>query len=88
MSPTGTPTQTTPQSNPLVQLIQWKAGVIGALNVMSAILAARMILLVAVAGGIGLAWIAVHDANLMRLGVVGVYAIAIVIPLVWLTSRK
>lgn len=86
--PTGMPTPTTPQSNPLAQLVQWKAGVIGALNVMSAILAARMILLVAVCGAIILAYLALQAADAYRLGALAIYTVAVVVPLVWLTSRK
>lgn len=87
--PTGMPTATqTPPSNPLAQLVQWKAGVIGALNVLSSILAAKLILLVAVCGAIILAYLALAAADPYRLGALGIYAVAVVVPLIWLAARK
>ena len=65
----------------------WKAGVMGALNVATRVLAARLIVLVGVAGGIALAWLALQEPDPLRLGVLAIYAIFVVGPSVWLASR-
>lgn len=66
----------------------WKAGVIGALNMAATILAARVIVLVAVVGGILLTWTALADPQLYRLLSLGVYGALIVLPVVWLSSGE
>lgn len=66
----------------------WKAGVMGALNVAVAVLSARLIVLVAVAGGIVLTWAALAVPDPMRLGALGIYGVAIFIPCVWLAGRR
>jgi hypothetical protein len=58
------------------------------LNVAAAILAARMILLLAVLGAIALAWMALQAHDLLRLAVLAVYTVTCVGPLIWLSSRR
>lgn len=59
----------------------------GAINVLINVVAARIIVLVAVGGGIALTAISLDNPDAMRLGVLAVYALAVVIPVVWLASR-
>lgn len=66
----------------------WKAGVIGALNLASAILAARLILLLAVLGAVGLDWIALAEPDPVRLAAIGIYGGMVVLPVVWVASRR
>ena len=66
----------------------WKAGVMGALNVFTAILAVRLTLLVSVCGAISLAYLALQQPDPYRLGALGVYAVVVVVPLVWLAARR
>jgi predicted small integral membrane protein len=60
----------------------------GALNVATAVLSQRLIVLVSVAGGIALAWIALIEPNEWRLGVLAIYAVGVVLPAVWLAGRR
>jgi hypothetical protein len=64
----------------------WRAGVLGAINAMSQVLAARFLVLVAVAGAIFLAWTVVQSPDPYKLSVLGIYMVA-VIATVWLASR-
>jgi len=60
----------------------------GALNVLTVVLAVRLTLLVSVCGASALAWAALANPDPYRLGTLGVYAVVVVLPLVWLTSRR
>ena len=60
----------------------------GALNVVTAVLAVRLILLVAVSGAVWLTWLALQQPDPYRLGALGVYAAVIVVPMVWLAARR
>ena len=71
-----------------VHRASWKAGVLGAINVLVQVVAVRMIVLVAVSGGIVLASISLGSPDPWRLGVLAIYALAVVIPVVWLASRR
>ena len=82
------PTTTPKPSGEYVHRAAWKAGVMGALNALFVILAVRAILLVAVVGAIYLAIIVVAAPDPWRLGALAVYAIAVVLPTVWLTARQ
>jgi hypothetical protein len=62
--------------------------VIGALNILTAVLAVRLILLVAVSGAVWLTWLALQQPDPYRLGALGVYAAVIVVPMVWLAARR
>jgi hypothetical protein len=69
----------------------WKAGVIGALNLLAVVLAVRLVLLVAVIGALWLAKLALDVPVAMQmpaLVMLGVYCATVVIPMVWLSSRK
>ena len=63
------------------------AGVMGALNVISVVLAFRLILLVAVCGAIALAYLSLTQPDPYRLGALGIYSVVIVVPMIWLSSR-
>lgn len=60
---------------------------IASVNVASAILAARLIVLIAVVGAIVLTWAALGDPNPWRLALVGAYGLLVVAPCVWLAGR-
>ena len=82
---------TTQQSNFQKEYIHraaWKAGVMGTLNVLSVILAVRLTLLVAVCGAIVLAYLALAASDLYRLGALAIYALVVVVPLVWLAGAR
>ena len=66
----------------------WKGAVLGTLSVISAVLAARLILLVGVCGAIALAYLTTQQPDPFRLGALGIYAAVVVIPLVWLAARR
>ena len=66
----------------------WKAGVLGAMNLLAVVLAIRLTLLVAVAGAIYLTIVAANAPDPYRLGAVGIYTLLVVGPMVWLASRK
>jgi hypothetical protein len=57
----------------------------GSLNVLFAVLAIRLVLLVAVSGAIALTYLALQQPDALRLGVLAVYCGAICVPIVWLS---
>ena len=59
----------------------------GGLNVAVAILAVRLILLIAIGGAIILAIMALQAAEPLRLAAVAIYTATVVLPLVWLAGR-
>jgi hypothetical protein len=71
-----------------IQRSAWRAGVIGGLNIATAILAVRLILLVAVCGAIGVAYLVLKEPDPYRLAALGVYAAVVVVPLIWLAARR
>jgi hypothetical protein len=69
----------------------WKAGVMGALNLLAIVLAVRLVLLVAVIGALWLAKLTLDVAaplQMPALVMLGVYCATVVLPMVWLSSRK
>jgi hypothetical protein len=60
----------------------------GALNVISVVLAVRLTLLISVSGAIALAYLALGEPDPLRLGALGIYAGVVVVPLIWLASRR
>ena len=80
-----TSTVTTPPSE-YIHRAAWKAGVMGSLNVLTVLLAVRLTLLVAVCGAIVLAYLALSASDAYKLGALGVYALVVVVPLVWLAA--
>ena len=61
---------------------------IGAINVITVVLAVRLILLVGVGGAISLAYLTLQDPDPYRLGALGIYAGTVVLPLVWLARLR
>jgi hypothetical protein len=89
MTPASTPRTTSPNLQAeYVHRAAWKAGVLGAINVAVAVLAARLVVLVAVIGGIALTWLALAVPDPVRLGALGIYCVAVVIPCIWLAGRR
>lgn len=68
--------------------VAWKAGVLGTLNVLMIVVAVRLIVLVAVAGGIGLTWLALQSPDPFRLGALMIYCSVVVVPTIWLAGRR
>jgi hypothetical protein len=66
----------------------WRAGVLGAVNVLVMILAVRAILALAVIGAIILAWVTIRDPDPLRLGALAVYAVTVLFPVAWLAARR
>ena len=60
----------------------------GAFSALALVLAARLILLVAIVGAFLLTYIVVAAPDPWRLAALGVYALAVVLPTVWLASRR
>ena len=89
---TATPSSTPrPAAGEFVHRSAWKAGVMGALNLLAVVLAVRLVLLVAVIGALWLAKLALDVPVAMQmpaLVMLGVYCATVVIPMVWLSSRK
>src|SRR5580693_3244082 len=80
-----------PRETEFIHRAAWKAGVMGALNLLAVVLAVRLVLLVAVIGALWLAKLALDVPVTMQmpaLVMLGVYCLTTVIPLVWLSSRK
>ena len=92
---TATTTATTPPnaaiSRETVSRVAWQRGVMGALNLLAVVLAIRLVLLVAVIGALWLAKLALDvpaPLQIPALVMLGVYCATVVIPMVWLSSRK
>lgn len=60
----------------------------GAIAVVTQVLALRLVVLVAICGGIGLTWTALSSPDPFRLGALAIYGLAVVIPVVWLAGRR
>lgn len=79
------------QVNPQQQLeyihrAAWKAGMLGAINLLAKVLAARFIVLVAVVGGIMLALPTLSSPDWFKVGILGVYCAGVVLPAVVLAA--
>ena len=86
----GDPMATVPppiQNQAEIEFKAWKQGVMGSINVLFRVLSARVIVLIAVSGGIALTWVALADPNLYRLGAMMIYAIGMVGGSVWLAIK-
>ena len=66
----------------------WKAAVMGTLSTLTVVLAVRLTLLVSVCGASFLAWLALHEPDPYRLGTLAVYGAVVVLPVIWLASRR
>lgn len=76
-----------PQFQEYVHRAAWKAGVMGAFNVLTKVLAVRLTLLLSVGGAFWLSWTALAQPDVLRLAVLGVYSVVVVVPLVVLAAR-
>lgn len=82
---------TVTRPNPDADRAQWKATVLATLNVLFVILAVRAVLLVAVIGALVLARAALEAPAAVQqpaLVMLAVYCITVVVPMVWLSSRR
>lgn len=86
--PTTATTTSSKNELELVHRTAWRAALIAGFNVAALILATRLILLLAVLGALGLTWIAAQGGTPMQLGAVGLYTCTVILPLVWLSSRR
>jgi hypothetical protein len=66
---------------------EWKAAVLGTLNVLMLVLSARMIVLVSVFGAVWVSWLALQSPDPWRLGVLITFCLGVCGPAVWLASR-
>lgn len=66
----------------------WRQGILASLAVVSAVLAARLILLLAVVGAFAIAYITLASPGPWPAAIFGAYVVGIVAPLVWLASRR
>jgi hypothetical protein len=69
----------------------WRSGVLGAINVLVAVVAVRFVLLLAVVGAFVLAKLSLDVAEPVKtpaLIMLGVYCATVVLPMVWLASRR
>lgn len=88
MRQTATTTSATGTTPPNARAQAWQAGALGAINVLSVLLAVRLTLLVAVCGAISLAYLALASADPYKLGALAIYSVVVVVPLVWLAARR
>ena len=91
MTATATPTNPPPVSRQTTEHLNraaWKAAVLGALNVLILVVAIRFILLIAVVGAIWLTVQAIGAPDPLKLAALGIYALVVVVPTVWLASRR
>lgn len=68
--------------------LSWKAAALGTINVLTAILAVRIILMIAVIGAIMLASLTLSTHDMVRVAVLGLYTLTVVCPLVWLAAQR
>jgi hypothetical protein len=66
----------------------WKAAVLGTINVLAIVLAARLIVLIGVSGGIFLTYLALDHPDYFRIGALAVYCLGVVLPAVYLAASK
>jgi hypothetical protein len=64
----------------------WKAGMLGAINTLTKVLAVRFAVLNAAAGGFVLAIYALSSPDLYKLGIIALYGVLVVLPVVWLAA--
>lgn len=86
MPPT-TPSGTRSSISLELELEAWKAGVIGALNIATRILAVRVILLVAMIGGIALTGICLLNPDPYRLIALSIYCGTALVPMILMSLR-
>lgn len=87
-SPTSSTPTTTDLNAELLTRYAWRQSVLGSLNVISQILAVRLVLLVAVAGAVFLSYLALAQGDVLRLGALAIYCAGVVAPIVVLSYRR
>jgi uncharacterized membrane protein YhaH (DUF805 family) len=60
----------------------------GAVNVAAQVLSLRLLVLVAISGGIGLSFAALSTPDPFRLGALVIYGVTVVIPVIALAARR
>ena len=87
---TSTSTASTARTSrpPEIDVRAWKAGVIAAINVLTRVLAVRAILLVAIAGAIGLTWVCLVQPDPYRLVALAIYCGSAVVPMIITALRR
>ena len=81
---TPTPSEATLTQSPRV----YPEAVLATFDVISRVLAARVILLLSVSGSFVLAWMAMQNPTNLAIIIAAVYNVTIVAPLVWLTAMR
>ena len=61
--------------------------VIAVLTAISAILASKFLLLLAVIGGFALAFVAIQNPDIMKIAICGVYDVGVILPVAYLYWR-
>jgi hypothetical protein len=69
------------------EFLAYKAGVIGAVNVLTRMLAVRAILLVSIGGAIALTWLCVENPDPYRLAALMIYSASTVVPMIVMSLR-
>lgn len=82
------PVQMVPPPDPPPQPSRADAAYIGVLTAIAAVLATRLLLLLAIILGFALAVMALHDGGYVAAGLVVAYGVLIFLPLVALEARK
>lgn len=72
----------------LISRYAWRQSMLASLNVISLILAVRMILLVSVVGAVFLTYLALLEHDVLRLGALAIYCAVVVAPIVLLSYRR
>lgn len=85
--PTSSPSMSSPETSPNSPS-DYQMRLLAVLDGIARVLGARMILLLAVLGGIALAYLATVTATQMTIAVVVTYNLTIVCPLIWLTAMR
>ena len=82
-----TPTSATTPAYPAPAELSYVAGILGVVNGLALVLSARLIVLVAVAGAIGLTYLALGRSDQWNvLILLGTYLVGCVVPAVWLAA--
>jgi hypothetical protein len=79
-----TPTDQTQLAQEYITRRAWRAAVLGAINVLIAVVAVRLIVLIGVCGGIFLTYLALDQPDWFRIGTLGIYCVGVIFPAVWL----